>query len=131
MINAIRWRVRTGSPWRDMPERYGPRGDCSSPGTSRGAAARTRPDRSLADSAHSSRGNRAELRRRGIRATIAEPPDQVMHRRRRGSAGGRPPAPSPRSRPATTRSRRRTVRGWPRPGGGRSRPGRRRRPSGA
>lgn len=24
VINAIRWRVRTGSPWRDMPERYGP-----------------------------------------------------------------------------------------------------------
>jgi len=24
VINGIRWRVRTGSPWRDMPERYGP-----------------------------------------------------------------------------------------------------------
>jgi transposase len=24
VIDAIRWRVRTGSPWRDMPERYGP-----------------------------------------------------------------------------------------------------------
>ncbi|WP_374273519.1 transposase [Actinoplanes sp. M2I2] len=24
VINAIRWRVRTGSLWRDMPERYGP-----------------------------------------------------------------------------------------------------------
>src|SRR5204863_5500272 len=24
VINAIRWRVRTGSPWRDMPDRYGP-----------------------------------------------------------------------------------------------------------
>ncbi|MFG1995546.1 transposase [Actinoplanes sp. NPDC048988] len=24
VINAIRWRLRTGSPWRDMPERYGP-----------------------------------------------------------------------------------------------------------
>ncbi|MFG1992100.1 transposase [Actinoplanes sp. NPDC048988] len=24
VINAIRWRVHTGSPWRDMPERYGP-----------------------------------------------------------------------------------------------------------
>jgi transposase len=59
---------------------------------STGAAARTRPDRVLADKAYSSRGNRAELRRRGIRATIAEPSDQVMHRRRRGSAGGRPPA---------------------------------------
>ncbi len=24
VIDAIRWRVRTGSPWRDMPDRYGP-----------------------------------------------------------------------------------------------------------
>ncbi|WP_097322353.1 transposase [Paractinoplanes atraurantiacus] len=24
VIDAIRSRVRTGSPWRDMPERYGP-----------------------------------------------------------------------------------------------------------
>ena len=54
--------------------------------------ARTRPDRVLADKAYSSRGNRGELRRRGIRATIAQPSDQVMHRLRRGSAGGRPPA---------------------------------------
>jgi transposase len=54
--------------------------------------ARTRPDRVLADQAYSSRGNRAELRRRGIRVTIAEPSDQVGHRLRRGSAGGRPPA---------------------------------------
>ena len=24
MINGIRWRIRTGAPWRDVPERYGP-----------------------------------------------------------------------------------------------------------
>ena len=54
--------------------------------------ARNRPDRVLADKAYSSRGNWAELRRRGIRATIGEPADQVGHRLRRGSAGGRPPA---------------------------------------
>ena len=24
LINGIRWRVRTGSPWRDVPDRYGP-----------------------------------------------------------------------------------------------------------
>jgi transposase len=23
LINGIRWRVRTGAPWRDMPEAYG------------------------------------------------------------------------------------------------------------
>jgi transposase len=25
VFNAICWRARTGSPWRDVPERYGPR----------------------------------------------------------------------------------------------------------
>lgn len=24
LIDGIRWRVRTGSPWRDVPARYGP-----------------------------------------------------------------------------------------------------------
>ena len=24
LIDGIRWRTRTGAPWRDMPERYGP-----------------------------------------------------------------------------------------------------------
>jgi transposase len=23
LINGIRWRIRTGAPWRDVPERYG------------------------------------------------------------------------------------------------------------
>ena len=54
--------------------------------------ARSRPDRVLADKAYSSRANRAYLRRRGIKATIAQPDDQAAHRRTRGSAGGRPPA---------------------------------------
>lgn len=25
VINRILWRIRTGSSWRDLPERYGPR----------------------------------------------------------------------------------------------------------
>ena len=53
---------------------------------------RTRPDRVRGDKAYSSRANRALLRRRGIGAVIAEPADQKGHRKRRGSAGGRPPA---------------------------------------
>lgn len=53
--------------------------------------ARTRPDRVLADKAYSSRANRTYLRRRGIKATIAQPRDQAAHRRARGSNGGRPP----------------------------------------
>lgn len=52
---------------------------------------RTRPDAVLADKAYSSRANRGLLRRRGITAVISEPADQAGHRRRRGSAGGRPP----------------------------------------
>jgi transposase len=53
--------------------------------------ARTRPHRVLADKAYSSRANRQLLRRRGIKATIDQPADQVRNRVRRGSAGGRPP----------------------------------------
>jgi transposase len=56
---------------------------------------RSRPDRVLADKAYTSRGNRAYLRRRGIRATIPSKADQDAARRRKGSAGGRPPAFDP------------------------------------
>ncbi|MFD5787246.1 IS5 family transposase [Streptomyces sp. NPDC127037] len=53
---------------------------------------RTRPDAVLADRAYSSRATRSHLRRRGIRAVIPQPSDQIGHRLRRGRAGGRPPA---------------------------------------
>lgn len=53
--------------------------------------ARTRPLRVRGDKAYSSRANRGYLRRRGIKATIAEPADQAGNRRKRGRAGGRPP----------------------------------------
>jgi transposase len=53
---------------------------------------RTRPDRVLADKAFSSRANRGWLRARKIKATIPVPDDQVANRRRKGCAGGRPPA---------------------------------------
>ncbi|MFE4257647.1 IS5 family transposase [Streptomyces sp. NPDC056883] len=52
---------------------------------------RTRPDAVLADRAYSSRAIRAHLSRRGIRAVIPQPADQVANRRRRGRQGGRPP----------------------------------------
>jgi transposase len=51
---------------------------------------RTRPDAVAADKAYSSRGNRAYLRRRGIKAVIPEKADQAANRKKRGSAGGRP-----------------------------------------
>ncbi|MGW4983856.1 IS5 family transposase [Streptomyces mirabilis] len=52
---------------------------------------RTRPAAVLADRAYSSRAIRGHLRRRGIRAVIPHPADQIGHRLRRGRLGGRPP----------------------------------------
>ena len=56
---------------------------------------RTRPTRVLADKAYSARANRAYLRRRGIPATIPVKADQHANRRKKGSAGGRPPTFDP------------------------------------
>ena len=53
---------------------------------------RTRPVAVICDKAYSSRAIRTELRARGVKAVIPQPSDQVAHRKRRGSAGGRPPA---------------------------------------
>ena len=53
---------------------------------------RTRPDQVLGDKAYSSRANRQHLSSRSIEAVISEPSDQKAHRKRRGQAGGRPPA---------------------------------------
>ena len=49
----------------------------------------------LAGKACGSRANRACLRRRGIRCTIAEKADQVRNRTNKGRCGGRPPAFDP------------------------------------
>lgn len=51
---------------------------------------RTLPDAVAGDKAYSSHGNRAYLRRRGIKAAIPEKVDQAANRRRKGSSGGRP-----------------------------------------
>lgn len=56
---------------------------------------RIRPDALLGDKAYSSRGNRALLRAKAIKAVIPQPSDQISHRKRRGSLGGRPPAFDP------------------------------------
>lgn len=53
---------------------------------------RTTPDAVLGDKAYSARAHRATLRSRGIKTIIPEPSDQIRHRKRRGSRGGRPPA---------------------------------------
>ncbi|WKN19690.1 IS5 family transposase [Streptomyces sp. JUS-F4] len=52
---------------------------------------RVRPDSVRAGKAYASCGNRAYLRRRGIRCTIPDKADQSCNRRRLGSRGGRPP----------------------------------------
>lgn len=53
---------------------------------------RTTPDAVLGDKAYSARAHRELLRSRGIKTVIPEPSDQIRHRKRRGSRGGRPPA---------------------------------------
>jgi transposase len=52
---------------------------------------RKRPARTLADKAYSSRANRSYLREHKVKAVIPVKADQKEHRRKRGSAGGRPP----------------------------------------
>ncbi|AKH80841.1 transposase [Streptomyces sp. CNQ-509] len=51
---------------------------------------RTRPGTVAADKAYSSRGTRAHLRKRRIKAVIPEKKDQAANRKKKGSAGGRP-----------------------------------------
>jgi transposase len=51
---------------------------------------RTRPDAVAGDKAYSSRGNRAHLRDRRIKAVIPEKKDQAANRKNKGSKGGRP-----------------------------------------
>ena len=51
---------------------------------------RTTPQAVRADKAYSARAHRAALRSRGITAVIAEPADQIGHRKNKGSRGGRP-----------------------------------------
>jgi transposase len=53
---------------------------------------RVRPDKVRGDKAYSSKAIRELLRSKGVTAVIPQPDDQVAHRKRRGSAGGRPPA---------------------------------------
>lgn len=56
---------------------------------------RTRPDAVLGDKAYSSRDNRALLRSKRAQVVIPQRSDEIGHRLRRGSAGGRPPVFDP------------------------------------
>ncbi|AGJ59394.1 mobile element protein [Streptomyces sp. PAMC 26508] len=53
---------------------------------------RTRPAAVAGDKAYSSRGNRAHLRKRNIKAVIPEKSDQTANRKKKGRRGGRPVA---------------------------------------
>ncbi|MFJ8828234.1 transposase [Streptomyces sp. NPDC102467] len=93
LIDGIRFRVRTGIPWRDVPVEYGPWGRVYEVRVPRIGVGRphVRPNRVRADKAYASRKNRAYLRHRGIRCTIPDKADQARNRRKLGSRGGRPP----------------------------------------
>ncbi len=56
-----------------------------------GGRPRSRPDCVIADKAYSHPSTRRALRRRGIRVVIPEKSDQITHRTKKGSRGGRPP----------------------------------------
>ncbi len=53
---------------------------------------RTRPEKVRGDKAYSSKAIRTLLAKRGITAVIPQPDDQISHRKRRRSFGGRPPS---------------------------------------
>jgi transposase len=84
----------TPGQWGDSPQFQAVLGGIGVPRPGPGRP-RTRPDRVLADKAYGSRANRGYLRRRGIQCTIPEKADQVRNRKKRGCAGGRPPAFDP------------------------------------
>ncbi|GAA3732282.1 hypothetical protein GCM10022205_17150 [Spinactinospora alkalitolerans] len=94
-------RTGTGLGWRNLPERYGPwesaagrhrRWSLEGTWTRTTGRPRTRPDRLPGDNAYSSAAIRIHPARRSITATIAQPADQRADRKRKGSAGGIPPA---------------------------------------
>lgn len=111
--------------WQTSPGQAGATVPCSSPcwmacgSDGRGPRRpRSRPDRVRGDKAYSSYDNRAYLRRRGIKATIAQPYDQRAKRRRKGRAGTSPglrqgPVPPPQRR---RRAMRQQVEAVPRSG---------------
>ena len=53
---------------------------------------RTRPEVVVADRAYTSGINRAMLARRGVKAVVPQKTSEIRARKRKGSAGGRPPA---------------------------------------
>ncbi|GAA2461858.1 hypothetical protein GCM10010433_75250 [Streptomyces pulveraceus] len=61
---------------------------------------RTRPDAITGDKAYSSRGNRAHLCRRGIKAVIPEKRDQAANREEEGPQGS-PVGPSATTQTST------------------------------
>jgi transposase len=82
---GLRPHRRTGSRQPAVRPRPG-----QDPGPSTGRPPRTRPDAVAGDKAYSSRGNRAHLHKRHIKAVIPEKTDQAANWKKKGSRGGRP-----------------------------------------
>ncbi|QYA98293.1 transposase [Streptomyces anulatus] len=91
VLNGIVWKFRTGTAWRDVPERYGPWATLHTR-FRRWATDGTfeRMLRAAQAKADVSKAIRTWLRRR-IPHTIPERADQIGNRARRGSRVGRPP----------------------------------------
>lgn len=66
-------------------------GDIRVPRLGRGGP-RTRPEVLLADRGYTSGTNRSYLRSRGISTVIPEKSNEIVSRKRKGRAGGRPPS---------------------------------------
>lgn len=118
-FEGVIWRFKTGGQWRERPTELGAWSTVHNrfrqwrdPGIFealldspqfipvlkkirvRGPVGRprTRPGAVAGDKAYSSRGNRAHLHKRHIKAVIPEKKDQAANRKKKGSRGGRLPA---------------------------------------
>jgi transposase len=86
VINGILWQHKTGAPWRDVPERYGPWRTLHALQARADAAGDIDWDGVALDSTHVK-----ALRKRGIVCVCLERADAERVCLKRGLRGGRPP----------------------------------------
>jgi transposase len=101
VINGILWKLRTGAPWRDLPERYGPWKTCHE-----------RLRRWTADGTWDRILAAAQVYDDGQPVDWVVSVDSSVVRAHQRAAGARKKGDPP----ATGRSRRRTVKRWVAPG---------------
>ena len=99
VVNGILWKLRTGAPWRDLPERYGPWQTCYD------RFARWRRDgtwdRLLAHAQTKSDAVGEVVWEVGIDSTVVRAHQHAAGARKGGAGRGRP---ARRARPTTRRS---------------------------